>query len=215
MMAIVSTSPEYDEAATGFTEEAAAGGRHQGPALPLLHPRHRPGRLRPAQGEPGAARAGQHQVGRAGQGLFPREPVQRHHPQPQHHRRAACRTWWMPRPGRCWPTSTWTTWSGSAPCRPPSGVYHNTQMEENGWTALGPRLRPPAPAPPPAGRSLGPACRRWMFCTATMPQDSFNQTRYRRRQDRGRICAPASTPRFPTAWPRTTASSTRATCRRA
>src|SRR5262245_34663111 len=68
---------------------------------------------------------------------------------------------------------------------PRSGVYYDTQSEENGWTALGLvaslLLLPATPGATASaqGEALPTATRwaqvkRWMFCTATMPQDSIN-----------------------------------------
>src|SRR5574341_204144 len=62
---------------------------------------------------------------------------------------------------------------------PRSGVYSDTQSEENGWTALGlvaSLLLLPAtllPATTPTATRWAHV-KRWMFCTATMPQDSAN-----------------------------------------
>jgi hypothetical protein len=56
---------------------------------------------------------------------------------------------------------------------PRSGVYYDTQCEENGWTALGLVASLLLLAPTPA-TLLPAALHRWMFCTATMPQDTAN-----------------------------------------
>jgi len=56
---------------------------------------------------------------------------------------------------------------------PWSGVYYDTQSEENGWTALG-LVTSLLLTPTPPAATLGAQVKRWMFCTATMPQDSAN-----------------------------------------
>jgi len=51
---------------------------------------------------------------------------------------------------------------------PRSGVYYDTQSEENGWTALGlVSSLLLTSTPPPA--TLWAQVKRWMFCTADMP----------------------------------------------
>ncbi len=56
---------------------------------------------------------------------------------------------------------------------PRSGVYYDTQTEENGWTALGLVASLLLTSTPPTA-TLWAHVQRWMFCTATMPQDSAN-----------------------------------------
>ncbi len=55
---------------------------------------------------------------------------------------------------------------------PKTGVYRNTQMEENGWTSCGlasvERLLEKAPE----AATWAATARRWMFSTATTPQDT-------------------------------------------
>src|SRR5262245_14129791 len=56
---------------------------------------------------------------------------------------------------------------------PRSGVYYDTQSEENGWTALG-LVASLQLTPTPPTATLWAQVKRWMFCTATIPQDSAN-----------------------------------------
>jgi len=189
-MAVVSTSPEYDEASAA-TRRSSCGRRPSRAALPLLHPRHRPGRLPSAQGEPGMDEAGQHQVGRRGKGFFPESQCS----STIHNLNIIGRllsAWWTPKPARCWPTSTSTTWSVSAPCRP---VGRLQQHPDGGkrldrFRALG---RVPPSAPPPAGPGLGQACRLVDVLHRHMPQDSFNQGLFADGRTVAEICD-ASTP---------------------
>ena len=57
---------------------------------------------------------------------------------------------------------------------PRSGVYYDTQCEENGWTALGLVASLLLLAPTPPATLLPAVLHRWMFCTATMTQDTAN-----------------------------------------
>lgn len=52
---------------------------------------------------------------------------------------------------------------------PRSGVYYDTQIEENGWTALGLAASLLLTSTPPTA-TLWTLVKRWMFCPATMPQ---------------------------------------------
>ena len=58
---------------------------------------------------------------------------------------------------------------------PRSGVYYDTQCEENGWTALGLVASHLLLAPMTPAATLPVPLQRWMFCTATMPQDTANE----------------------------------------
>lgn len=58
---------------------------------------------------------------------------------------------------------------------PRNGVYYDTQMEENGWTACGLAAAECLLARAPQAEAWGRTARRWMFCTATAPQDAGNR----------------------------------------
>ena len=60
---------------------------------------------------------------------------------------------------------------------PRSGVYYDTQSEENGWTALG-LVASLLLTPTPPAATLRVQLKRWMFCSATMPQDSANEAAF-------------------------------------
>lgn len=55
---------------------------------------------------------------------------------------------------------------------PKSGVYVNTQMEENGWTSCGLASVSLLLARDPAAATWAATTRRWMFSTAASPQDA-------------------------------------------
>ena len=59
---------------------------------------------------------------------------------------------------------------------PRSGVYHDTQMEENGWTALGLAASLCLLPRHPKARELWQHTQWWMFRTATMPRDAHDQS---------------------------------------
>jgi hypothetical protein len=174
MMAIVSTSPEYNEAAAGYSKkqlrEAAIKGlrylcftHDTGPA-DCVRPKESLGRPEPANTK----------WGERGKGFFPEsqcsgtihalnliaallpDMVDAETSQML----ANINMDYMDR-------------FGAMP--PPSGVYDNTQMEENGWTALGLSSAYLLLPRHPQAEAWAKHAAWWMFCTATMPQDSFNQ----------------------------------------
>ena len=55
---------------------------------------------------------------------------------------------------------------------PKSGVYVNTQMEENGWTSCGLASVAYLLSDAPEATAWAATARRWMFSTATAPQDA-------------------------------------------
>lgn len=57
---------------------------------------------------------------------------------------------------------------------PKKGVYFDTQMEENGWTSAGLASVECTLDKSPHAESWARNARRWMFSTATAPQDSKN-----------------------------------------
>ena len=59
---------------------------------------------------------------------------------------------------------------------PRSGVYNNTQTEENGWTALGLVSCLLLLPEHPRSDELWESARRWMFCTNTRPEDAADNT---------------------------------------
>jgi|UniRef100_UPI00404A6759 hypothetical protein len=58
---------------------------------------------------------------------------------------------------------------------PKNGVYLDTQMEENGWTSCGLASVACVLAHSPDAATWSATARRWMFSTATAPQDAKNQ----------------------------------------
>ena len=76
--AYASTSPEYDAASTGVSRDALREMAIQGGAVFVLYARFRARRLRASPTGIGPSGKLRHKVGRAGQGLFPREPVRQH-----------------------------------------------------------------------------------------------------------------------------------------
>ncbi|MCF7689571.1 MAG: hypothetical protein K9N01_14875 [Cephaloticoccus sp.] len=58
---------------------------------------------------------------------------------------------------------------------PKNGVYVNTQMEENGWTSCGLASVTCVLADSPDAATWSATAKRWMFSTATAPQDAKNQ----------------------------------------
>jgi len=58
---------------------------------------------------------------------------------------------------------------------PRNGVYRDTQMEENGWTACGLAAACLVLADSPRAADWERTARRWMFATATAPQDVVNR----------------------------------------
>jgi len=58
---------------------------------------------------------------------------------------------------------------------PKSGVYFNTQMEENGWTSCGLASVTCLLANDPQAATWAATAQRWMFSTATAPQDAANR----------------------------------------
>jgi len=61
---------------------------------------------------------------------------------------------------------------------PRSGVYANTQMEENAWTSLGLAASYLFLSRHENARRWEENAKRWMFCTATVPQDMFNRKKF-------------------------------------
>ena len=57
---------------------------------------------------------------------------------------------------------------------PKSGVYTNTQMEENGWTSCGLASAECLLSGSPKAATWAQGARRWMFSTATAQQDTQN-----------------------------------------
>ena len=57
---------------------------------------------------------------------------------------------------------------------PKSGVYTNTQMEENGWTSTGLASVECVLSNSPRSNTWAETARRWMFSTATAQQDTKN-----------------------------------------
>ncbi len=175
MMAIVSTSREYDEAAAGFTrqqlrEAAIKGLRYlcfthdTGPA-DCVRPKESLGRPEPANTK----------WGERGKGFFPESQCSG----TIHNLNIIAallpdmvdaETWQM----LANINMDYMDRFGTMP--PPSGVYNNTQMEENGWTALGLASAHLLLPRHPQAEAWARHAARWMFATATMPQDSFNQT---------------------------------------
>ena len=61
---------------------------------------------------------------------------------------------------------------------PKSGVYTNTQMEENGWTSCGLASVECFLSNSPHAKSWAETARRWMFSTTTTQQDTKNHARF-------------------------------------
>ena len=57
---------------------------------------------------------------------------------------------------------------------PRSGVYNDTQTEENSWTARGLLCGPLLLAGHPRATAWEEHAKRWMFCVATRPEDSLD-----------------------------------------
>jgi len=173
MMAIVSTSPEYNETATGYSKkqlrEAAIKGlrylcftHDTGPA-DCVRPKESLGRPEPANTK----------WGERGKGFFPESQCSG----TIHNLNLIAallpdmvdaETWQM------LANINMDYMDRFGTMAPPSGVYHNTQMEENGWTALGLAAAHLLLPRHPQAEAWARHAARWMFNTATMPQDSFN-----------------------------------------
>ena len=61
---------------------------------------------------------------------------------------------------------------------PKSGVYTNTQMEENGWTSCGLASVECLLSNSPHAKSWAETARRWMFSTTTTQQDTKNHVQF-------------------------------------
>ncbi|MCE2438869.1 MAG: hypothetical protein J4F39_05525 [Candidatus Latescibacteria bacterium] len=61
---------------------------------------------------------------------------------------------------------------------PKSGVYTNTQMEENGWTSCGLASVECFLSNSPHAKSWAETARRWMFSTTTTQQDTKNHAQF-------------------------------------
>jgi hypothetical protein len=61
---------------------------------------------------------------------------------------------------------------------PKSGVYTNTQMEENGWTSCGLASAELLLSNSPKNPVWAETARRWMFCTTTTQQDTKNHGQF-------------------------------------
>ncbi len=61
---------------------------------------------------------------------------------------------------------------------PRSGVYFDTQMEENAWTALGLVASMVLLPRHPKLRQFWEQAKLWMFRTATMPRDAWDQSKF-------------------------------------
>jgi len=59
---------------------------------------------------------------------------------------------------------------------PRHGVYHDTQTEENGWTANGLSTAHLFLSQHPKAAAWAEHAKKWMFCTSTMPRDFYDQT---------------------------------------
>jgi hypothetical protein len=59
---------------------------------------------------------------------------------------------------------------------PKSGVYNDTQTEENAWTALGLVACLLLVPDHPQSDEIWESTKRWMFCTNTRPEDMFDTT---------------------------------------
>ncbi|MBN1349948.1 class II aldolase/adducin family protein [candidate division KSB1 bacterium] len=58
---------------------------------------------------------------------------------------------------------------------PRSGVFHDTQTEENAWTAEGISAGQLFLAQHPKATAWAEHAKKWMFCTSTMPRDHYNE----------------------------------------
>ncbi len=174
MMAIVSTSPEYDEAATGFSrtrlrEAAIKGLRYlcfthdTGPA-DCVRPKESLGRPEPADTK----------WGERGKGFFPESQCSG----TIHNLNLIAAL--LPdlvdaETGRMLAAINIDYMERFGAMPPASGVYHNTQMEENGWTSSGLASAFLLLPRHPQAKAWAEHAARWMFATVTMPQDSYNQ----------------------------------------
>ena len=173
MMAIVSTSAEYDEAATGYSKkqlrEAAIKGlrylcftHDTGPA-DCLRPKESMGRPEPANTK----------WGERGKGFFPESQCSG----TIHNLNVIAAL--LPdmvdaETGQMLANINMDYMERFGTMPPPSGVYNNTQMEENGWTALGLSAAYLLLPRHPQAEAWSKHAAWWMFCTVTMPQDSLN-----------------------------------------
>jgi hypothetical protein len=187
LMAIVSTSPEYDEAATGYSrkqlrEAAIKGLRYlcfthdTGPA-DCLRPKESLGRPEPANTKWGERGSGFFRESQCSGTIHNLNIIAALLPD-----MVDDETWRM----LANINLDYTERFGAMP--PPSGVYNNTQMEENAWTSLGlASAYLLLPRHPQAGAWAKHAAR-WMFDTVTMPQDSYNALPFADGQTAAEIC---------------------------
>jgi hypothetical protein len=187
MMAIVSTSPEYDEAATGYSrkqlrEAAIKGLRYlcythdTGPA-DCLRPKESLGRPEPANTK----------WGERGKGFFPESQCSG----TIHNLNLIAA--FLPdmvdaETGQMLANINLDYMERFGAMPPASGVYHNTQMEENGWTASGLAAAYLLLPRHPQAEAWAKHAARWMFSTVTMPQDSFNQAPFADGQIVAELC---------------------------
>jgi hypothetical protein len=187
MMAIVSTSPEYDEAATGYSKkqlrEAAIKGlrflcftHDTGPA-DCLRPKESLGRPEPANTK----------WGERGKGFFPESQCSG----TIHNLNIIAAL--LPdmvddETGQMLANINMDYMERFGAMPPPSGVYNNTQMEENGWTALGLSSAYLLLPRHPQAEAWAKQAARWMFSTVTMPQDSYNALPFADGKTAAEIC---------------------------
>lgn len=72
---------------------------------------------------------------------------------------------------------------------PKSGVYFNTQMEENGWTSLGLAASYLFLSRHKNAKKWEENAKRWMFCTATVPFDMFNGIEIEKERTARQLCS--------------------------
>lgn len=184
MMAIVSTSPEYDEAATGYTrkqlrEAAIKGLRYlcfthdTGPAdcVRPKEPLAQPGPENKRQWERGPAGT---KWGERGKGFFPESQCSG----TIHNLNIIAAL--LPgmvddETGQMLADINMDYMERFGAMPPPSGVYNNTQMEENGWTGLGLASGLLLLPGHPQAKAWADQTAWWLFCTVAMPQDTHNQ----------------------------------------
>jgi hypothetical protein len=187
MMAIVSTSPEYDEAATGYSrrqlrEAAIKGLRYlcfthdTGPA-DCLRPKESLGRPEPANTK----------WGERGKGFFPESQCSG----TIHSLNIIAAL--LPdmvddETGQMLASINMDYMERFGAMPPASGVYNNTQMEEDGWTALGLASAFLLLPRHPRAEAWAKQAASWMFSTVTMPQDSYNALPFADGKTAAEIC---------------------------
>ena len=174
-LAAVGTSPDVRREDYGTVDRQPPGSRRQGHPIPLFHARYGPRGMPAAVHGAGNAEVLGHQVGGKGPGVLPGEPVRRDR-----------REYDLRPPSMLQPyVDDETRMMLAEICldylerfgdmAPKSGVFADTQMEENAWTAHGLAACYLFLSGHGQAEAWETCARRWMFSACATPQDRFNE----------------------------------------